>query len=182
MYNPGSKNTSKESQLMKILHLMRHAKSSWETPGLSDRERGLNKRGKRDAPRMGEALAQRMAPMSIAVSPARRAQLTLEGLSAGWPALRDVQHYTEEDLYTFDASDLFEWIAVQDDSHRRLFIIGHNPAFTDLVNLLTGDDSLHNLPTAGYVELALAIDHWRDLQQACAVIAYSLFPKQLPDS
>lgn len=182
MYNPGSKNTSKESQPMKILHLMRHAKSSWETPGLSDRERGLNKRGKRDAPRMGEALAQRMAPMSIAVSPARRAQLTLEGLSAGWPALCDVQHHTEEDLYTFDASDLLEWIAVQEDSHRRLFIIGHNPAFTDLVNLLTGDDSLHNLPTAGYVELALAIDLWRDLQPACAVIAHSLYPKQLPES
>lgn len=165
---------------MKILHLMRHAKSAWDQPGQSDRERGLNRRGQRDAPRMGEALSQRMAAMSVAVSPARRAQLTLEGLCAGWPALADYPHYTEEDLYTFSAQDLLDWIAAQDDSQRRLFIIGHNPAFTDLVNLLTGDNSLDNLPTAGYVELALAIDHWRDLQQACAVMPYSLFPKQLP--
>ena len=45
---------------MKTLHLLRHAKSSWDNPGQPDRERGLNKRGKRDAPRMGEALAQRI--------------------------------------------------------------------------------------------------------------------------
>ena len=68
---------------MKTLHLLRHAKSAWDQPHLSDRERGLNKRGRRDAPRIGEMLAQRLAPMSIAVSPARRAQLTLEGLCTG---------------------------------------------------------------------------------------------------
>jgi len=164
---------------MKTLHLLRHAKSSWDEPGLSDRERGLNKRGERDAPRMGEALAQRIAPMAIDVSPARRAQLTLEGLCDGWPALGEIEHVTDEDLYTFSAEDLFDWLRARDDQRQALFIIGHNPAFTDLVNILTGDNSLHNLPTAGYVELALAIDHWRDLQQACALMPYSLFPRQL---
>ena len=166
---------------MKVLHLMRHAKSSWDQPGLADRDRGLNKRGRRDAPRMGAVLSQRLAPISIAVSPARRAQLTLEGLCDGWPALRDLQHDTEEALYTFSADDLLGWIASQEDSHRRLFMIGHNPAFTDLVNHLTGGHSLDNLPTAGYVELALAIDRWRDLREACAVMSHCLFPKQLVD-
>ena len=166
---------------MKTLHLFRHAKSSWDQPHLSDRERGLNKRGKRDAPLMGEALAQRMAPMSIAVSPARRAQLTLQGLCAGWTALADQPHYTEEDLYTFSGADLFEWIAAQDDACSALFVISHNPGLTDLVNALVGHDSLDNLPTAGYVELMLRIDHWRDLRQGCAMLEYSLFPKQLRD-
>jgi phosphohistidine phosphatase len=166
---------------MKTLHLLRHAKSSWDQPGLSDRERGLNKRGKRDAPRMGEALAQRMAPMSIAVSPARRAQLTLDGLCAGWTALGNVPHDTEEDLYTFSADDLFQWIAGREGDPEALFIIAHNPALTDLVNTLTGQYSLDNLPTAGYVELALQVDHWRDMLQGCAVVRYSLFPKQLRD-
>ncbi len=166
---------------MKTLHLLRHAKSSWDQPGLSDRERCLNKRGERDAPRMGDALAQRMAPMSIAVSPARRAQLTLDGLCAGWTALGDVAHYTEEDLYTFSSNDLFQWIAGLGDDPGALFIIAHNPALTDLVNTLTGQYSLDNLPTAGYVELALQIDHWRSLRHGCAVVQYSLFPKQLRD-
>jgi phosphohistidine phosphatase len=122
-----------------------------------------------------------MAPMRIAVSPARRAQLTLDGLCAGWPALGDEPHYTEEDLYTFSSDDLFRWIAGQGDEPGALFIIAHNPALTDLVNTLTGHYSLDNLPTAGYMELALQIDHWRNLRQGCAVIEYSLFPKQLRD-
>ncbi|RLA51194.1 MAG: phosphoglycerate mutase [Gammaproteobacteria bacterium] len=166
---------------MKTLHLLRHAKSSWDQPTFSDRDRGLNKRGVRDAPRMGEALAQRMAPMTIAVSPARRAQLTLHGLCEGWPALGDQVHCTEEDLYTFSCGDLLQWIAGQDDTHRALFVIAHNPALTDLVNTLTRQYSLDNLPTAGYIELALQIDHWRNLLQGCAVVRYSLFPKQLND-
>lgn len=164
---------------MKTLHLLRHAKSSWEQPGLSDRERGLNKRGRRDSPRMGEALAQRLAPMPVAVSPARRAQLTLEGLCTGWPGLEDLDHATEEELYTFSADDILAWLLARDDAHDAVFIIGHNPALTDLANALAGEEVIANLPTAGYLELALQIDHWRNMGQGCGRIEYSLFPRQL---
>ena len=164
---------------MKTLHLLRHAKSSWDNPGQPDRERGLNKRGKRDAPRMGEALAQRMAPMAVDASPARRAQLTLDGVCDGWPALAEMDHRTDEDLYTFSAEDLFEWLRGRDDEQSAVFIIGHNPALTDLANALAGDDGLANLPTAGYLELSLQIDRWRDIRQGCALIEFSLFPRQL---
>ncbi len=101
---------------MKTLHLLRHAKSAWDQPGLSDRERPLNKRGRRDAPRMGRALASRLQPMSIAVSPARRARLTLDGLCSGWPALEEVRHHSDEALYTFSGEDLLDWISGQDDA------------------------------------------------------------------
>jgi phosphohistidine phosphatase len=164
---------------MKTLHLLRHAKSSWDEPGLSDRERGLNKRGRRDAPRMGKALARRMEPMPVHASPARRAQLTLEGLCDGWPALADEEHSTDEALYTFSAEDLFGWLQRQDDRHEALFILGHNPALTDLANALAAGEGLANLPTAGYLELSLQIDRWRDLRQGCANIEFSLFPRQL---
>jgi phosphohistidine phosphatase len=163
---------------MKTLHLLRHAKSAWDQPGLSDRERPLNKRGRRDAPRMGAALAQRMAPMSIAVSPAQRAQLTLAGLCDGWPELADVKHYTHEELYTFSRDDFSEWITRQPDSDA-LFFIAHNPGMTSLVNHLKGEYVLGNLPTAGYVELALQIDRWQDIHAGCGEVTFSLFPKQL---
>jgi phosphohistidine phosphatase len=164
---------------MKTLHLLRHAKSSWDTPGLADRERELNRRGQRDAPAMGAALAQRLAPMAVMVSPARRAQLTLAGLCDGWPALADMTHTTVDALYTFAAQDLFAWLRDREDGLPALFVIGHNPALTDLANALSADDGIANLPTAGYLELGLQIDHWRDLRQGCGRIEYSLFPRQL---
>ena len=116
--------------------------------------------------------------MSIAVSPARRAQLTLAGLCEGWPELGEIEHSTVEALYTFSSNDLFEWIAEQQDTDA-LFMIGHNPGMTSMVNTLSGQFVLGNLPTAGYVELALQIDCWRDLQPGCAAVTFSLFPKQL---
>ena len=43
---------------MKTLLVLRHAKSSWSDPALDDHERPLNKRGRRDAPRMGELVRE----------------------------------------------------------------------------------------------------------------------------
>jgi phosphohistidine phosphatase len=166
---------------MKVLHLMRHAKSAWDEPGLSDRERGLNKRGRRAAPRMGAALACRESPLVVAVSPARRAQLTLAGICDGWPELTELEHQTFEDLYTFDSDDLQHWLRRQPDSQSDLFIIGHNPALTDLVNELAPAAGLINLPTAGYVQLRLALDHWSKLMPGVGTVACRLFPRELAD-
>jgi len=62
---------------MKKLCIVRHAKSSWDDPGLLDLERPLNKRGKRDAPFMGERLKKyKVKPDLIISSPAKRAMKT----------------------------------------------------------------------------------------------------------
>ena len=41
---------------MKTLLVLRHAKSSWHDASREDHERPLNKRGRRDAPRMGDGM------------------------------------------------------------------------------------------------------------------------------
>ena len=62
---------------MKTLLILRHAKSSWNYPELSDYDRPLNKRGKRDAPRMGKFLReQKLTPDRILTSSAKRARRT----------------------------------------------------------------------------------------------------------
>ncbi len=165
---------------MKTLHLLRHAKSDWDDSTLADRERSLNARGLRDAPAMGLALAALLEPQPILVSPARRARLTLAGLCEGWPALSGQPHRTVERLYTFAARDLLDWLQQQPDSEQTLFIIGHNPALTDLANELVPDLRLANLPTAGYLQLQLPIDSWRALSGCAGQVTEQLFPKQLP--
>lgn len=165
---------------MLTLHLLRHAKSDWDEPGLDDRERGLNRRGRRDAPRMGAALAAELVPVDIHVSPARRAQLTLRGLVEGWPELARVEHWTEEGLYTFDAEELLEWIAGCGETRDTLFLIGHNPAFTDLVNFLAGAPVIDKLPTAAYARLVLEADSWAALGPGCASLQRLLRPRELP--
>ena len=67
---------------MKTLYVIRHAKSSWDEPDQSDFERGLNDRGKRDAPRMGKRLKERgIHPDLMLSSPAKRAYSTAKRIA-----------------------------------------------------------------------------------------------------
>ena len=64
---------------MKLLLILRHAKSSWKDPDLDDHDRPLNKRGRRDAPRMGRLLRKEdLLPDLILSSTAVRARMTAE--------------------------------------------------------------------------------------------------------
>jgi phosphohistidine phosphatase len=165
--------------MSKDLYLLRHAKSSWEAAHASDRERGLNNRGQRNAPQMGRELAKLVPPMLIRVSPARRAQLTLAGLQDGWPELAAPGHHTDEALYTFAASDLIAYIQDQPATETALFLLGHNPALTDLINWICGAVVLANLPTAGFAHLVLAIDEWSALDGGCGRLCRRILPREL---
>ena len=169
---------------MKRLYLLRHAKSSWRDATLDDVARPLNKRGRRDAPRMGAALGRRLSPMTFHCSPARRAQLTFAGLCAGWSGLQAEYCIVDNALYTFDVGALLDWIGARPEEGQELAIIGHNPALTDLVNRLAGPATLENLPTAGWVELDLPILSWSDIGcvHGSGAADFMLFPRSLQGS
>ena len=166
---------------MKNLYLLRHAKSSWDAPALSDGERPLNGRGRRDAPRMGEALGARLVPMTFHVSPAERAQQTFRAMQKNWKGLKKRHGVTAQALYTFDYREVLDWISLQTDELERLALVGHNPAFTDLINYFVAPGTLENLPTAGWAELMLPIDSWSQAvgSEGQGELVYLLFPKEL---
>ncbi|MCH1554170.1 MAG: histidine phosphatase family protein [Luminiphilus sp.] len=149
---------------MKRLYLLRHAKSSWKNPELSDRERPLNKRGYRDAPRMGAYLSERYSPPPFFVSPACRAQETYTELLTGWPDLNSQTVTTEEALYTFEFRELLQWLSACPDELASIAVVGHNPALTDLTNWLLGAEAIENLPTAGWVDLVIDLDRWANIE------------------
>ena len=162
------------------LHLLRHAKSSWQAPELDDHERDLNDRGRRDAPRMGLALAERFSsPPVIHCSSAVRAVRTLEGLAGAWNGLERQPHTIDDRLYTFAWEELLLWLQEEAEGSS-CFLIGHNPGLTDLCNQLVGRRALDNLPTAGYLTLSLPVESFSDVTEGIARLDDYLFPKNLP--
>jgi phosphohistidine phosphatase len=144
---------------MKTLVLIRHAKSSWDDPGLDDRERPLNKRGKRDAPAMGQLLLEKgMTPDLIVSSPAKRARKTAKILADALDYPRDGIELREA-LYLQGLETLLAVIASLDDAHACVFLVGHNPELTELANVLTGA-SIDNIPTAAAVAVDFKAKHW----------------------
>ena len=144
---------------MKTLTIVRHAKSSWDHPGLSDRERPLNKRGEHDAPLMGQRLLEHgIRPSLIISSPATRAWATARIIAAAitYP-LEFLQR--EKSLYHASVDAILDVIVAQDPGFNSLLVVGHNPGLTEFANYLSPGVT-DNLPTAGVVSVEIDQDDW----------------------
>lgn len=163
---------------MKHLTLVRHAKSSWNHPELEDFHRPLNKRGRRNAPDMGERLGKREArPDRVLLSPAVRARETAELML---PPLKLAQEgvLLEESIYEASCHTLLGLIRSQPDGIEHLMLIGHNPGLTELWNLL-GNEPVDNIPTCGVFSLTFAdLGAWRKLQPHAGETAFIDYPKK----
>lgn len=147
---------------MKTLYLIRHAKSSWDFPELDDEERPLNNRGKRDAPDMGERLAQRgLFPDLMLSSPANRALTTCKIIAKKLDYPEEAIE-TDERIYLTSPGELLSVVKATDNTWNTLCLFGHNPGFTDFANRLTGDH-LDNLPTCGVYACEFEVDNWEQV-------------------
>ena len=146
---------------MKTLFLVRHAKSSRDDPALPDRERPLDDRGRRDAPRMGKHLAKRdVKPDLILASPALRALTTAQLIAdeIGYERKRIV---VDDRLYSSSAGDLLSVIRALDKKLERVMLFGHNPEFTDLAHRLSNE--IRDLATCAVAEFRFDTKAWSDV-------------------
>ena len=165
---------------MKKLYLVRHAKSSWKHPDLKDYDRPLNSRGKRDAPEMGKRLERRkILPDLLLASPANRAYSTAVqiGLKIGYQE-NDIK--TNEGLYHADAAELINILKKQDNGFKEIMVFGHNPGFTNLANLLSGEQ-IDNIPTTGIFAMQFKIEDWNQIDKAASEVLFFDFPKKVSD-
>ena len=146
---------------MKTLLVLRHAKSSWNDPALDDHERPLNKRGRRDAPRMGELVREYgLIPDVIISSNAARARLTAEAVAEAARYAGEI--LLDPRLYLACPADILSLLTAVRENAGTVMIIGHNPGLEELVEQLTGERQ--DLPTATLAQIRLPIDQWCDLK------------------
>lgn len=162
---------------MKSVQLIRHAKSSWDHPGLADRSRPLSQRGQQDTRIMAQALHEAGVVFDhVQCSIAQRARLTIQGLADHWPG-RPIEWQLNEALYTFSADTLWSIVRGLDDELSTVVLVGHNPAFTNFVNQASGA-GLANVSTCAYVHVRFEnADHWQGLSPGGARLEAFLKPK-----
>ncbi len=162
---------------MKRLHLLRHAKSSWDHPGLDDKERPLNKRGLKATKIMARAILDAGCRFdAVFTSPATRARTTIENIAAHLPE-EDINPQADDALYTFNSNDLMAWCRALGDDMSDVVIVGHNPAITDLTNRLSGSVIL-NVPTCAYVQMEFD-GTWAELDTGKARLIKFFTPKMV---
>jgi phosphohistidine phosphatase len=162
---------------MKMLILARHAKSSWAYPELEDFERPLNRRGRKDAPKMAAKLVQlKIQPDLIWASPANRAVITARIYANALHYPLNEIHYSEV-LYSDASIDLFNYIKRTPDTFKQILLMGHNPVMTELANYLV-KKKVENIPTAGIIGVTFEIDRWERLKNGTGTIKFLEFPKK----
>ena len=163
--------------MLKKLHFLRHAKSSWDHGSLSDVERPLNKRGLLATRIMAEPMVEAGCSFkNIFTSPAVRACTTLENIASHLPR-HDIKWKIDDDLYTFNAGALLDWCHALSSDLNDVMVVGHNPAITELTNRLTGADII-NVPTCAYIQMEFEGD-WKDLDKNSAKHTKFLTPKMV---
>ncbi|MBL6445455.1 histidine phosphatase family protein [Fulvivirga sp. 29W222] len=162
---------------MKTLYIVRHAKSSWDHPQLSDKDRPLSKRGERDAPKMGQRLYNRgISPDLILSSPANRAITTCKTIARalGYP-LENIE--IDDHLYHASEDLLLDIVNNTNDIWLSLMIFGHNPGFTDFANSLT-DGDLDNIPTCGVFACTFEVGSWQEVGFGNGSLLFFDYPKK----
>lgn len=170
---------------MKILTLLRHAKSSWGDPSLRDFDRPLNKRGRRGARTVGRALRDLGLGFDLVLaSPAARVVETLAEFGDGYGTTISPRY--DENIYMASAATLLGLVQAADDGADRLLLVGHNPGLETLAMLLTrdeGDEARRELaakyPTASVAEIAFDVEHWRDVAGGGGRLTRFIRPRDL---
>ena len=166
---------------MKIIYLVRHAKSSWDSPEVDDFQRPLNNRGKVDAPKMGKFLhTLQIQPDLVMSSPAERAIKTAKKVAAQL-GIDKREIITNKSIYHAWPDRLLKTIVELDDQHTSVMLFGHNPGLTEFSNQLTGG-SIDNIPTTGIVGISFEVGFWRDIGYKAGQLLFFYYPKGLPGS
>lgn len=162
---------------MKTLFILRHAKSSWDNPELSDHDRPLNNRGKKNAPEMGKRLRKKeILPDLLLSSTAVRAFSTAKKVAneVGYPKSKIIE---TRELYHAEIEDLMDIVRMQNDSVKSLMIVGHNPGLTDFANYVA-DAGINNIPTAGIVAVRFPIELWYQVKPQSGIVLFFDYPKR----
>jgi phosphohistidine phosphatase len=148
---------------MHQLLLMRHAKSQWDDPTMTDHARPLNARGRQAAAAMGHALRHLgLTPDMVLISSSRRTLQTLEALTP-WEETPLIEPM--DALYLAGVPALVQIIAGVAETVRSVLLIGHNPGLHDLSVALAGGEAAvaaspfrrlgDGFPTGALVEYAV---------------------------
>lgn len=154
---------------MRLLILLRHAKSSWTDQTLDDHERPLAPRGREAAPRVGRWLEEQgLAPDLVLCSTAVRTRETLDLIRPHLSSATPVRHLPE--LYEAAAGTLLDALRTAPAQAAKLLLIGHNPGLKDFARRLAlAEDTkayrrmMTKFPTAALAVLACEVADWQEL-------------------
>jgi phosphohistidine phosphatase len=163
---------------MKTIYLVRHAKASWDEPGVSDADRPLIPKGVKNTKLIVDFLLKRESSIDLIISsPAVRAfetaKIVAEGLNYPVNKIK-----IDRKIYDGYYDRILDIIYGTSNDLNSLMIFGHNPTITNLANLFL-HPGIEAMPTSCIVCLSFLVDKWEEIPSNEAVREFIVFPKML---
>jgi phosphohistidine phosphatase len=142
--------------------LIRHAKSSWKFPNLTDLQRPLNKRGCKDGSKIASYITKNgpFIPNLFLVSPAQRTLQTWNYIQKDM-SLSTYQFRVIDDLYLCEPKILWDFIQRNLTKNTIPCIIAHNPSIEILVELLVGKEKCIQVTTGNIIYFQYEQTQWK---------------------
>ena len=145
---------------MKNLIIVRHCKSSWSDPYLSDFDRSLNNRGINDGNLMSDFLSKKISDIDLLLSSSSNRTVLTSKFFIKKININDIKY--DDSLYHANSDIILNKIKKTNNKLNQLMIIGHNPGLTSLINYLS-NIRLYNLPTTGIAIFNLNSKSWNEI-------------------
>ena len=165
----------------RTLFLVRHAKSSWKDLTLADHDRPLNKRGKKNAPMMGQRLAGMPCLPEVIISSSAMRALTTAQTLAPFAEIDPEDVIVNPSLYGAGSRNIMRIICNLDDHFSSAMMVGHNPGITQMANEL-GGQPIANVPTCGIVVIRFDTDQWAEAGAAPSTLLEYDYPKKISEA
>ena len=159
-----------------VLILMRHAKSSWNDPHLSDFERPLNKRGYESAENLGDWIRhESLIPDEALISSSRRTVETFDGLGL------ELTPKMFRSLYMAGPKEMLHTLSGA--RKRCVLMISHNPGIAELARMLVTQLPTHirfiDYPTGATLVMNFEQKKWSEIRSQSGQVIHFVTPREL---
>lgn len=166
---------------MKTLYIARHAKSSWDHPGLEDYQRPLMEKGKKKMKYVVDYLQKKNVQLDMIMSShAERAFETAKIIAHGinYPENAIV---ISKNIYYGNADTMLDSFYDLSDDVNSIMFVGHNPTLTYFANYFL-DKKIDNLPTSAIVCVEFETNKWDEVFDSKRKTKFVVSPKSLKDN
>ena len=159
---------------MKILYIVRHAKSSWKYKNVKDIDRPLKERGIKDAHLMSKFLAKKTSRPDVFISSSANRALHTATIFCENFKYPISNLNIKKQLYSFSDGYLVKTVKALDDGFNSAIIFSHDHGINSFVNNY-GDKPIAHVSTCGIIAIEFKEKHWKNIKKGKTVLVE--FPK-----
>jgi phosphohistidine phosphatase len=163
---------------MKTLHIIRHAKSAWDQPGLPDHDRPLLRKGEKRTKKTADYLLKNKITIDLIISSsAVRAYETAKIIAntINYP-IENIK--VEPRIYYADFENLFDLLYELPDEINSVMMFGHNPAITQFANYFI-DKEIEYMHTSEVVSISIKTNKWNEIDSSERITNFVIYPKMI---